>query len=208
MGYLRNVIGNAFVDFDLLPYIMKFKWFLSDPRKPKTPKTQMRINGVPKTILLNRLVFTLEPLDSEQKDLLTDRVNIATLYKLVEAQPKLKYRRNDPFDCRFINLEVMTRGVEPSLQDDHEELEHVNWRQEKRAISEDEQKNLKEMLEKRADDLKRKKDEDERRKHEVPDDYDALSEDPQNILGLANSKERIEQAKQEQEDLLKKLGFM
>lgn len=120
-GRENNVITSAYVDKELLPYLARFHWYLSDPKRPKSPKTQMRIGGVPKSMMLNRVVYTLNLLSEEERDLITDRVNIGKLYELVTEQPKLRFKVEDPFDCRINNIAVALQDVDESVLKMHNE---------------------------------------------------------------------------------------
>jgi hypothetical protein len=207
-GREENVVTSAFVDQELLPYLAKFKWFLSDPRRPKTPKTQMRIKGVPKSMLLNRVVYTLDGMNDEQRAKVTERINIKFFYDLVCQQPKLKFKRHDPFDCRMENIEVCMVGVNDAAIAEHDEFDSDDSFTAS-MIEDQEAKELQEALAKRNEDLKRRKFIEETLRKSVPDGIEISSEhDP---LGLMKeiSPETIEKSKAEQDELMGQLfGLM
>jgi hypothetical protein len=175
VSYLReeNVITNAFVDQELLQYLARFRWFLADVKVRKPPKTQLRVNGTPKSFTLNRLAYALSLMNDDERDLITQRQNIDKLIDLLALQPKFRAKNNDPFDCRVFNIvPIAVKEIDPDLLKHHLENDAGSVSNALEAAKVDE---LKQRFAEHNDTVRESLTDAERKRHEVPDDVPIIA---------------------------------
>lgn len=113
-GFTSMLVGEVKVDDDLYEFLRTFKWFLSDTRRPRPPRTTFMFGTKAKHILLHKVVYMLHNVGDDQRMvMITDKVGFYNAYLGV---PKLVVLNADPFDCRYDNIGPKVRELSLEAQ--------------------------------------------------------------------------------------------